>query len=264
MNPFFEGDTYDTPEHATRKLFDKISFNSRLYFILGYIGIVLSARILVAQGRFDRAAWAQTSFNVLKLVEDCGGHVHTTGLTNIEKSQGPVVFISNHMSNLESSVLPSFILPTTPVSYVIKESITRYPIFGTVVGSQQPIPVSRTNPRADFQVVMTRGNTLLQNGRSIILFPQSTRTVTFNPDEFNSLGIKLAKKANVQVIPVAVKTDFWQNGRYFRDYGPIDRRQPVHFAFGEPFFIENSKQAHHHVINFIQSHLDKWQQSGGK
>jgi 1-acyl-sn-glycerol-3-phosphate acyltransferase len=125
--------------------------------------------------------------------------------------------------------------------------------------ARDPIVVKRENPREDFRTVMARGKELLAGGTSIIIFPQSTRSAEFIPEEFNSLGIKLAKAAGVQVMPVAVKTDFWGNGKYLKDLGAINRSKPIHVVFGQPFSIQRTgKDEHKQVIDFIISHLREW------
>lgn len=126
------------------------------------------------------------------------------------------------------------------VTFVVKDSLVKHPFFGPIMRARNPIVVSRSNSREDFQTVMKRGQELLSEGISIIIFPQSTRTVEFKPKEFNSLGVKLARTAKVQVIPVAIKTDFWGNDKYLKDLGPIDRSKPIHMAFGEPLSIDGS------------------------
>jgi 1-acyl-sn-glycerol-3-phosphate acyltransferase len=110
------------------------------------------------------------------------------------------------------------------------------------------------------QTVLEEGVKRLKEGISVILFPQSTRSYEFVPAQFNSLGVKLARKANVPILPMAVKTDFWGNGRSFwRDFGPLNRDEPIYVTFGEPFMIEDSnKQAHERVLEFIQYHLERW------
>ncbi|MBW2177934.1 MAG: hypothetical protein JRH03_13480, partial [Deltaproteobacteria bacterium] len=52
----------------------------------------------------------------------------------------------------------------------------------------------------------------LQRNVSVLVFPQTTRGLRFDPDKFNTLGIKLARRAKVPVIPVAVKADAWGVG----------------------------------------------------
>ena len=48
---------------------------------------------------------------------------------------------------------------------------------------------------------------------SVWVFAQTTRELLLDPKKFNTLGIKLAKRARVPVIPVAVKTDAWGMGK---------------------------------------------------
>ena len=128
-------------------------------------------------------------------------------MDNITKIPDPVLFIANHMSTLETMILPCIISPLRKVTFVVKESLVKHPLFGDVMRSRNPIIVGRTDPRKDLEAVMTGGMELLSKGISIIIFPQSTRNVEFKPEEFNSLGVKLAKKAGVQVVPIALKTD---------------------------------------------------------
>jgi 1-acyl-sn-glycerol-3-phosphate acyltransferase len=259
MNPYFPHDSYDTPENLPRHWLDKLFWGSRLALHTHFVWEIIKARQLVAQGRYNRSAWAETSFAVFQMIEKCNGRFHITGLNNIRDLAEPVVFVSNHMSSLEGNVLGCLLPHHQEISFVIKASLTRYPVFGPVIGSRQPITVGRTNPREDLQKVLVDGVQKLQNGRSIILFPQHTRTPRFIPAEFNSLGVKLAKRAEVPVVPIAIKTDFWGNGRSLRDFGPLDRKQPIHFAFDEPFRVQNGKIAHHQIIEYVQHHLQIWQ-----
>ena len=107
---------------------------------------------------------------------------------------------------------------------------------------------------------MSGGLGRLANGISIVIFPQSTRSNVFLPEEFNSLGVKLAKKAGVEVVPVAIKTDFWGNGRLVKELGPLDSRKHIHIKFGEPHKVTGSgKDENQKIIDFIASSLNKWQ-----
>jgi 1-acyl-sn-glycerol-3-phosphate acyltransferase len=94
---------------------------------------------------------------------------------------------------------------------------------------------------------------------SIIIFPR-LRTPVFDPIQFNTIGIKLAKKAGVPVIPIALKTDAWGNGKYLKDYGRIVPSKPVHFAFGKPLTIrDRGTEEHHEIIRFISEKLKEWE-----
>ena len=180
-------------------------------------------------------------------------------MENITRSPGSVLFISNHMSTLETMILPSIIGPHKELTFVVKESLVKHPLFGDVMKSRNPIVVGRTDPRKDLEAVINGGVKRLQNGISIVIFPQSTRSVEFKPEEFNSLGVKLAKKAGVDVVPIALKTDFWCNGKLIRELGPMDHTKHIHIKFGEPMRITGTgKEENQRIIDFIKSSLEEW------
>ena len=256
---YFDSYTYHTPEKKHLSLKEKIILNSRLYFILKYAGTVLRTRKEAIRKIYDTKAWTDSSFEIFRFIENIGGKFHITGMENITRPAGPVLFISNHMSTLETMILPSIIGPHRELTFVVKESLVKHPLFGDVMRSRNPIVVGRTDPRKDFEAVMNGGMDLLSKGVSIIIFPQSTRSLDFKPEEFNSLGVKLAKKAGVQVVPIALKTDFWGNGKWIKELGPIDCNKPIHIKFGEPFSITgNGKKENQRIIDFIQNSLKEW------
>jgi 1-acyl-sn-glycerol-3-phosphate acyltransferase len=259
MKGYFNSTSYHTPEKEKPSLWDKVLINNRLYFTLRYAGTVLRTRKEAIRKVYDTKAWADSSFEIMEFLEKTGGRFHITGMENITKPAGPVLFICNHMSTLETMILPCIIAPHREVTFVVKESLVKHPLFGDVMRSRNPIVVGRTDPRKDLEAVMNGGMDLLSKGISIIIFPQSTRSLAFKPEEFNSLGVKLAKKAGVQVVPMAIKTDFWGNGKWIKELGPLDNKKPVHIKFGEPFPITgNGKEENQKIIDFIQSNLAVW------
>jgi 1-acyl-sn-glycerol-3-phosphate acyltransferase len=177
----------------------------------------------------------------------------------LAKPKSPFVIISNHMGTIETQIFPCIIVPFQPVTFIVKKSLVVNPIFGPIMRSRNPVVVGRKNAREDMETVLREGPTTLTAGTSIVVFPQATRRAEFHPKEFNSLGVKLARKAGVQVIPAAIKTDFWGNGRLIKEFGPIDRTKPIHMVFGEPMTIEgNGKKEHAAIVEFIQSHMMEW------
>jgi 1-acyl-sn-glycerol-3-phosphate acyltransferase len=246
---------YDTPVGKKRCIWDILCLNTRVYFYLKFLHIILKTNKVVNQGKFDSAEYCKTSDNTFRLLESCGAKIHIRGLENIEKVNGPVVFISNHMSILETFILPGLIIPFKPVSFIVKESLINHTFFGGVMKATHPISVTRTDPRKDFKSVMTDGKRLINEGRSIIVFPQSTRG-NFIPDEFGSIGDKLAQRSDVSVIPVALKTDFWSNGKWFKDFGRIYRNKEIYIEFGEPLKDGmEKKQRHSLTVQSIEAKL---------
>lgn len=257
---YFDSFTYDTPVKEHLNLLERFRLDNRLYFIYKYAVIVLRTRKAARRGIYDTRAWADSSFHIFRFIEKAGGRFHISGMENIVKEEGPVVFLANHMSTLETMILPGIIAPHREVTFVVKESLVRHPLFGDVMRSRNPVIVGRSDPRKDLEAVMNGGKELLSKGISIVIFPQSTRSLIFKPEEFNSLGIKLAKKAGVKVVPVALKTDYWGNGKLIKELGPIDHRKEIYFRFGEPVNVTGTgKEENQDVIEFIKSSLAGWE-----
>ena len=250
---------YMTPEDYPHLLIDRLTFNSRFIFTALFLKSVFRARSLARKKLYDTRQWIDSSHEIFSYVEQCGGRIHITGMDNVRNSEGPVLLLSNHMSTLETMIFPGIIQPLKNVTFVVKDALVNHWAFKDVMRSRNPIVLSRANPREDFRIVMEQGQERLKNDISIIIFPQSTRKKVFHPAEFNSLGTKLAAKAGVRVIPIAIKTDFWGFGKYSSYLGPIDRSKKVHIAFGEPITVSGSgKEEHLKVVEFIQTHLEAW------
>ncbi len=251
-----EKDVYITPEGNKKSLFPSLKFYLKL------IKIVYSANRKAVMGLYDGINHTAASLQVLHALESVGVRVRVEGIDNIKKADTPVVFVANHMSSMETMILPAFIYPIKPVVYIIKKELTNFPLFGKVVSANEPIVVTRKNPRQDLTTVLTEGAKRLSGGKSIIIFPQKTRIKYFKENEFNTLGVKLARRNNVYLIPTALLTDAWGNGKLIKDFGKIDPGKNVFVSFGEPFKVENNPaEAHRRVLEFIKNKFTEWGES---
>jgi len=224
--------------------------------------IVFKASRLAKRGLYSDEEWCKSSVNALKALESAGVKFNIRGVDNFINLDVPCVFIGNHMSTLETFILPCIIAPYKKVTFVVKQSLVEYPVFKYVMRSRDPITVTRTNPRDDLKTVLEGGKKRLSEGVSIIIFPQTTRVLEFDPKEFNTIGIKLAQRANVPVVPIALKTDAWENGSVLKDFGKINPEKTVYFEFGKPLWIKDKGvEEHKQIINFIQSKLEEWKTS---
>jgi len=257
---FFESDSYNTPEGGKMSFWGKLLSHNQVFFILNFINIVFRSRKQAITGRYDDEKWAESSHFIFRFIEKTGGKFHLSGMQYIAESPEPVVFIGNHMGTLETLILPVIIVSRRRVTFVVKESLIKHPLFRDVMKSRDPIVVGRRDPRKDLETVMNQGMELLSKGISIVIFPQSTRSLTFKPEDFNSLGVKLAKRAGVKIVPIALKTDFWGQGKIIKELGPLDSSKPIYIKFGEPFHVTGSgKDENQRVIDFITSSLEKWE-----
>ncbi len=257
--PFAGNDAYVTDPERPRSLVSKIFLSPKFTFYPQFFCIIWTNSRKAKKGLYGGREWAESSLDVMRALENVGVQIEITGMANIGKFEGPAVFIGNHMSTLETMVLPCIIQPIKEATFVVKKSLLTMPVFGHVMKSRDPIVVGRVNPREDLKAVLEEGVKKLNDGTSIIVFPQSTRSEVFDPSEFNSLGTKLASRAGVPVVPIALKTDAWGNGKYVKEFGPVDITKKVHFAFGEPMNISGrGTDEHEKVIRFIQEWLQEW------
>ncbi len=228
-------------------------------FYCKFIWVITRSSSLAKRGLYSEVDWYNSSHEVLQYLEEAGVQFSISGLENVENLEGPCVFIGNHMSMLETLVLPSILLPFKKITFVIKESLLTYPVFKHIMRSRDPIAVTRTQPREDLKTVLREGGERLSRDTSVIVFPQTTRSFGFDPLQFSTIGIKLAKKAKTQVIPVAVKTDAWENGKIAKDFGRLNASKVVHFSFGKPLTIEGKgTEEHKAVLQFIEENLKNW------
>lgn len=253
------GDRYDSPDNIPVCIREYLMFGTRWSPYTKFFGTMFRCRALALKGLYDDKAWSDSSLEVMTNLETCGARFHISGLDQVRALEGPAVFVANHMSTLETTLLPGLITPIRPCTYVVKEKLMRGYIWGPIMRSRDPIAITRTDPRKDMDTVMTEGLRLLGSGRSIIIFPQGTRTDVFKRSGFNSLGVKLASRAGVPVVPVALKTDYWGNSPVFRGFGPIHRDRPVMLEFGAAIPVSGRGKAEHEAcVDFIESRLQSW------
>ncbi|UDQ99153.1 lysophospholipid acyltransferase family protein [Lentisphaerota bacterium WC36G] len=257
MNILDGKDCYKTEQPRRGLIIDSLLLKSRWsFYLLCYLSIARSG-FWGLWGKLTVKKQVQCSSRNLDLIEQLGGKWNISGLKNLDKADGAVMLIGNHMSMLETAAMPAIIAPHLKFTFVIKKTLMLVPFMSSTMRAMQAIPITRTNPREDFKTVLKEGKKLLNEGVSIAIFPQGTRTVDFNPDTFSTIGVKLAKAANAQVIPFALKTDF----AAIKGLGKIKRNNTVCFAFGEPINVTgNGKEAHMKIIQFIENNLNQWKE----
>lgn len=217
-----------------------------------------------ARGECDDYAWTWSSAWVGDIIERCGARIIVEGMDNLRSHNGPVVYIANHMSTLETFLLPGLIRPEGKVTFIVKKSLVEIPLFGPIMRSRNPVTVERKNPREDLTKVLTEGCQRLESGFSVVVFPQSTRSSDFSREHFNSIGTKLARRANVPVLPIALKTDAWGLGKRISELGRIRPSLPIHIKIGALMEVTGTGKAEHvRICDFIESNLLRWQKEDG-
>lgn len=257
MQPLhFDDGSYRTPPDAASRL---AQLSPSLYFYPHLAWVVLCGGIRAKRGRYGDDDWISDSLKIMRALETAGVQFAIDGADVLERLDGPCVIMGNHMGTLETAVLPGVIHPIRRVTFVVKASLLTYPVFGHLLQSRHPIALEQKNPRDDLKKVLSEGAERLERGVSVVVFPQGARRREFDPAAFNTIGVKLAHRAGVPIVPLALMTDAWALGRLISDVGKIDPSKKVRFSFGDPLTVSGrGVEAHQATLDFILAKLAAW------
>ena len=113
----------------------------------------------------------------------------------------PVVFCSNHESNVDPAVLFQALHPQLHILY--KAELRKFPLMGTVLEVGGFVAVDRRDRRQSFDS-LDRGSASLRAGNSFLIFPEGTRSRTGDLLPFKKGGFIMAIQAQVPIVPVAI------------------------------------------------------------
>lgn len=111
-----------------------------------------------------------------------------------------VVFMANHQGNCD----PPAIFPLLPpVVIMVKKELFRVPILGRAMRMRDFVPVDRKNREGALQAVEEAVQKLGQ-GKSLLVFPEGTRSPDGRLQAFKKGVFILALKAGVPIVPISI------------------------------------------------------------
>ncbi len=135
----------------------------------------------------------------VRLVLWAGGvRIETEGRQNMDPKR-TAVFMANHVSNADPLVLVAC-LPR--VAALAKHSVFRIPVVGQAMRLAGFIPVVRGTKQA--AVSVEAGVRALQAGRSLMVFPEGTRSFTDEMLPFRRGVFLMSLRAGVSIVPVTI------------------------------------------------------------
>ena len=231
------------------------SFNWSMFFVFPYCAVREFFRSLTTK------LWGLCCFRTYQKAEKFGIKVTADGWENRKDYKGPVVYLANHMSTLETIMLPPILLTYGPFNVFVKASLSRLPALKRAAAHMGLIPLGRKSPREDLMQVFNEGVARIRAGNSVLIFPQGSRERVFSRKIYSSIGAKLAEKAGVPVIPIAVKTDCAPtrpDGKgWLKDFGTVDPAKEIRLRCGPPM-TGSSKEMHQKVFDWIKAQLEEW------
>jgi 1-acyl-sn-glycerol-3-phosphate acyltransferase len=115
--------------------------------------------------------------------------------------RGPFIVVANHESYADVLVL----LANLPmqVRFLAKRSIFRVPVLGWSIRAAGFVPVDRGDRSRSFATVETALRRL-GRGRSLVVFPEETRTQTGDLSPFKKGAAMLALKTGFSILPLGI------------------------------------------------------------
>ncbi|MDR1631030.1 MAG: 1-acylglycerol-3-phosphate O-acyltransferase [Oscillospiraceae bacterium] len=135
------------------------------------------------------------------------------GFENIPK-EGAVLYTPNHQSIMDVAVM---ILMREPCGFVIKQEAAKIPIVKTWMNILGCIFVDRDNPRKAAAAISAACDKI-KEGKSMVLFPEGTRSKDGQVGEFKGGAFKIAEKTGVTIVPVAIEgtSKMWEEHHRIR------------------------------------------------
>jgi 1-acyl-sn-glycerol-3-phosphate acyltransferase len=143
---------------------------------------------------------------------------------------GPCVILANHQCEWETVYLQ---LLKPPVCTVLKRELLNIPIFGWGLRLLHPIALDRSKPSRAIKQVLTQGKQRLEEGLSVLIFPEGTRVDPGIRKRYNKSGAVIACRAGVPVLPVAHNAgERWPGRHWVKNPGRLS------LVVGEPVATE--------------------------
>jgi 1-acyl-sn-glycerol-3-phosphate acyltransferase len=202
-----------------------ILLRSLLYYLGLSVSVVIFGLTLALFGwmvpwaRRHRLAnsWGKVNLWLLRIL--CGLSYRITGAENLPT--GPSIVMSKHQSAWETIALRGILRKEQ--AWVLKRELTWIPIFGWALLVMKPIAIDRKAGRKAARQIIEQGLSRIAEGRSIVVFPEGTRTAPGERKKYGIGGGMLAERARVPVIPIAHNAGvFWRRRGLSKLPGVID------------------------------------------
>ena len=167
-------------------------------FIIAYLIIVGIPALIYCRIRKNPSLALRLTMILDRMMLTVAGIKLTVrGLEKLNPDRG-YVYVGNHRSHVD----PAVVFKTIPgeVRFLIKKEAFRIPILSFAFRTMGMIEVDRSNPEASARSI-DRAVSEIQAGRSVILFPEGTRSRKPEILPFKKGAFVLAIKAQAPVVP---------------------------------------------------------------
>lgn len=198
-------------------------FRTVLTLLTGLIATLIAAptAIVIAQinptsTMIDRLAhiWSR-----LWLVSS-GSTIEVNGQELVDRTRSYIV-VANHLSVLD--IMACFIAVPLPIRFLAKKELFSVPILAPAMRAIGIVEVDRGARSAIHEQVNQQARELVASGRSVIIYPEGTRSRTGQMRPFKKGAFTMAIAGGIPILPVTIAGTFeaWPAGKIWVRGGPI-------------------------------------------
>lgn len=137
-----------------------------------------------------------------------------------KRPAGPVIFACKHQSSWETLAFHR-LFPNAAT--VLKRELLFIPVVGWAMARAGNIAVERGDGAKALRSLLRQGKQAIAEGRSILIFPEGTRTPVGSERPYHAGTAALYRQLGVPVVPVALNSGlFWGRRKFIKRPGLIE------------------------------------------
>lgn len=196
---------------------------SAITYLVAGLGTVAIALTAVVYTRIrPRGPFSESILNGFgKLwVRASGMNLEVRGLNNLGNG-GPYVIVANHRSNID--IMTLLVALPVPIRFLSKVEVFNFPLLGAAMRGVGMVPLDREMGRKELTSIIRNGRKLMAEGRSLVIFPEGTRSLTGEMLPFKYGAFFIASQLGCPVLPVAVSGTgaIWSPRSWLIRKGPV-------------------------------------------
>ena len=192
------------------------------YLVAGLGTVVLATTAVISSAFRPRGPFGERIVNGFGRlwVTVSGIHLEVSGLENIEEDT-PYIVVANHRSNIDIMTLATA-LPM-PIRFLSKKEVLQFPLLGAAMRGVGMVPLDREMGRKELASIIRSTRLLASEGRSLVIFPEGTRSLTGKMLPFKYGAFFIAAQVGCPVLPVAVSGTraIWSPQSWVIRRGPV-------------------------------------------
>ena len=216
--------------------------------ILFGIAVILSSPFDYKKGRILGSivkCWAKTIFKTMNI------NVRVVGLEKLDRNTD-YIFAPNHASSLDIPLILGF-LPfwIVPIS---KIELKWIPFLGWAMQAAGHVFVDRRDHEKAMLSVNKIKDSLMKNPRSILIFPEGSRTNDGIVNQFKTGGLSIGISTKMSIVPIAIGGTFESLSKHSKKFV----NEPLTIKIGSPidtkkYSLEDRKD----LANFVKKKVVK-------